>query len=76
VVVGDPPRLPAGKFSAEFEEFVSQCLQKDYLQRPNYRQLLEHPFLQRHAQQETDVAAYFQQVLDLPDVQPDSKSKR
>ena len=24
VVVGDPPRLPKGQFSAEFEDFVSQ----------------------------------------------------
>lgn len=69
VVVGDPPRLPSGRFSAQFEDFVSQCLKKDYLQRPSYRQLLEHPFLQCHAQQETDVAAFFQQVLDLSDVQ-------
>jgi len=67
VVVGDPPRLPPGRFSPEFEDFVSQCLQKVYSQRSNYQKLLEHKFLSRHAQQNTDVAAYFQQVLDLPD---------
>lgn len=42
-------------------------LRKNYLERPNYRQLLEHPFLQRHAQQETDVSSFFKEVLDLPD---------
>ncbi|XP_046642374.1 dual specificity mitogen-activated protein kinase kinase 6-like [Daphnia pulicaria] len=67
VVVGDPPRLPSGRFSPQFEDFVSKCLRKNYLERPNYRQLLEHPFLLRHAQQETDVSSFFKEVLDLPD---------
>ena len=49
-------------------------LQKDYLQRPNYRQLLEHQFLLCHACQDTDVAAYFQQVLDLPEVPLSNKT--
>ncbi|KZR97373.1 Licorne [Daphnia magna] len=66
VVVGDPPRLPSGRFSPEFEDFVSKCLRKNYSERPNYRQLLEHPFLVRHAQRKTDVSSFFAEVLDLP----------
>lgn len=67
VVVGDPPRLPAGRFSSQFEDFVSRCLKKDYLLRPSYRQLLEHDFIKVHSEQKTDVSAFFQEVLDLPD---------
>jgi len=34
VVNGNPPRLPSdGQFSAEFEDFISKCLQKDYTDR-------------------------------------------
>lgn len=76
VVVGDAPRLPKGHFSPEFEDFVSKCLQKDYFQRPNYRQLLEHQFLLCHARQDTDVAAYFQEVLDLPDIPVSDKTSK
>ncbi|XP_050418732.1 dual specificity mitogen-activated protein kinase kinase 6 [Patella vulgata] len=45
VVMDAPPKLPANEFSPEFEDFVTQCLQKDYKMRPNYTQLMKHPFL-------------------------------
>lgn len=41
----DPPELPAGKFSAEFVDFVAVCLRKNFHDRPKYRQLLEHQFI-------------------------------
>lgn len=67
VVKDDPPRLPSGTFSPEFEDLIVKCLQKDYKQRPNYDALLAHPFCQEHSQKETDVASFVQEILDLPD---------
>ncbi|ESP03197.1 hypothetical protein LOTGIDRAFT_199455 [Lottia gigantea] len=63
VVVDDPPRLPADKFSKEFEDFVIQCLQKNYNNRPNYPQLLEHPFLTKVDNPPVDMAAFVNNVL-------------
>lgn len=46
VVIGDPPRLPKDEgFSTEIQDLISQCLQKDYTQRPSYNVLLSHPFI-------------------------------
>ncbi|CAG0890738.1 unnamed protein product [Darwinula stevensoni] len=66
VVEDDPPRLPPNKFSPEFEAFISQCLLKDVHKRPNYTQLLEHPFIARHGTVDTDVAGFVSEILDLP----------
>ncbi|ELT91393.1 hypothetical protein CAPTEDRAFT_164038 [Capitella teleta] len=64
VVKDDPPRLPPGQFSPEFENFIVQCLQKDQGKRPNYRDLLEHPFITIHEEKEVDVSGFVQGVLD------------
>ncbi|XP_050663839.1 dual specificity mitogen-activated protein kinase kinase 7-like isoform X2 [Leptidea sinapis] len=46
VIADDPPQLPEStEFSPEFKSFVSQCLTKNYRQRPKYAKLLEHPFV-------------------------------
>ncbi|KAL3112330.1 hypothetical protein niasHT_019055 [Heterodera trifolii] len=49
----DPPRLEPNQdgrqFSAEFCQFIADCLQKDMNKRPKYRELLEKPFLRRAA---------------------------
>lgn len=42
-------------------------LQKKYTARPNYEELLVHPFLKTHRDQETDVAAFVDEILNLPD---------
>lgn len=46
VVRGDPPSLPdnAG-FSTEIQDFICQCLKKNYTERPSYSALLEHAFI-------------------------------
>lgn len=64
VVKEDPPKLPAGKFSPEFEDFIVQCLKKDFGQRPNYKQLLEHPFIRRYETLEVDVSTFVMATLD------------
>lgn len=67
VVKDDPPRLPSGEFTAEFEEIITQCLMKNFKERPNYDALLAHPFCQEHSLKDTDVASFVQEILDLPD---------
>lgn len=63
----DPPRLEPGKFSPAFDNLISACLQKKYTDRPNYEQLLEHAFLVGHVNKETNVAAFVEEILDIPD---------
>ncbi|KAJ8916095.1 hypothetical protein NQ315_004461 [Exocentrus adspersus] len=67
VVADDPPRLPPGQFSPEFEDFIVKCLQKKYTDRLNYSQLLEHEFLIKHKEMDTDISAFISEILDLPD---------
>lgn len=67
VVTDDPPRLPSGQFTPEFEDLITKCLQKNYTLRPNYDSLLAHPFCVMHSAKDTDVASYVQEILDLPD---------
>jgi len=70
VVEDDPPRLPAGTFSPEFEDFIAVSLQKEYMARPNYEQLLKHSFIVDHLQRNTDISEFVARILDLPDNQP------
>ncbi|KAJ9576717.1 hypothetical protein L9F63_025385, partial [Diploptera punctata] len=67
VVKDDPPRLPPNQFSPDFEDFISQCLQKDYTARPNYTQLLQHPFICTHQERTTDVSQFVSEIIDLKD---------
>lgn len=59
VVMDAPPRLPAGTFSPDFDNFIEQVLVKDYKLRPNYMRLLEHPFIVAHANSPNDAFADF-----------------
>lgn len=67
VVKDDPPRLEPGTFSPEFEDFITKCLQKVYTARPNYEQLLQHPFITEHAKRNTDISKFVAGVLDMPE---------
>lgn len=67
VVKDDPPRLEPGQFSPAFENFITACLQKKFMDRPNYEQLLQHAFLVEHMHKETDVAGFVEEILNLPD---------
>jgi mitogen-activated protein kinase kinase 7 len=47
VLQDDPPLLPTKNgFSTEFRSFVRDCLMKNYKDRPKYKKLLGHPFIQ------------------------------
>jgi mitogen-activated protein kinase kinase 3 len=65
VVKEDPPKLPPGMYSTDFDDFIIQCLKKDYKQRPNYVQLLEHPFIVANEQKEVDVSAFVTEALNV-----------
>ncbi|KAI5738042.1 hypothetical protein M8J77_002260 [Diaphorina citri] len=66
VVQDDPPRLPPGEFSSDFKDFITLCLQKDYTKRPNYVQLLQHPFCSvNHEHQKNLIAPFVCEILDL-----------
>ncbi|GLV39415.1 licorne [Carabus blaptoides fortunei] len=68
VVKDDPPKLPQdGGYSEEFDSFITACLMKNYMDRPNYDQLLKHPFCTEHKDKETDVAGFVGEILDLPE---------
>ncbi|XP_076458081.1 dual specificity mitogen-activated protein kinase kinase 6-like [Babylonia areolata] len=64
VVDDASPRLPPSRFSSDFEDFIDQCLLKDPKARPNYSQLLQHPFLQHAKSTEADMADYITSVID------------
>ncbi|XP_064477964.1 dual specificity mitogen-activated protein kinase kinase 6-like isoform X2 [Ornithodoros turicata] len=62
VVEDDPPRLPQGQFSPEYEEFISSCLQKPSAKRPSYVELLEMPFLA--SKDSTNISQFVSEILD------------
>jgi len=60
VLTDDPPLLPHNRgFSIEFCSFVRDCLMKNYRDRPKYKKLLVHPFIQRFEREEVDVGAWY-----------------
>jgi len=49
--------------------FYIFSLKKDFRSRPNYSQLLAHPFCLAHQQPQTAlVASFVSEILDLPDL--------
>ncbi|XP_025096480.1 dual specificity mitogen-activated protein kinase kinase 6-like isoform X2 [Pomacea canaliculata] len=64
VVMEESPKLPPNRFSPEFEDFVSQCLRKDCTTRPNYQQLLQHPFILQAQKAQVDMAGYITSVIE------------
>lgn len=65
VVKDDPPRLPTGQYSTDFENFIEKCLQKTYTSRPNYDQLLIHLFCKEHADKSTNISQFVSEILDI-----------
>ena len=64
VVDGPAPTLPQDHaFSPEFEDFINQTLRKKVSERANYTQLLEHPFLKRHRETDSDISTFVKSVL-------------
>ncbi|XP_075989353.1 dual specificity mitogen-activated protein kinase kinase 7-like isoform X2 [Anticarsia gemmatalis] len=60
VITDDPPKLPEDSdFTPEFKSFVSQCLTKNYRQRPKYNKLLEHPFVVKSDRNPISIEAWY-----------------
>ncbi|XP_045761655.1 dual specificity mitogen-activated protein kinase kinase 7-like isoform X2 [Maniola jurtina] len=73
VIADDPPQLPDDRhFTPEFKSFVTQCLTKNYRQRPKYAKLLEHPFVVKSARSSISVGAWY---ASLPIVGHSAQSK-
>ncbi|XP_003745516.1 dual specificity mitogen-activated protein kinase kinase 6 [Galendromus occidentalis] len=67
VVQSEPPRLPPGKFSKEYEVFIELCLQKNRENRAKYRQLLDTEFLKKN--KDNDIADFARTVISQMDVE-------
>jgi len=66
-VVQDPaPTLPEERFSAEFNDFIPQCVNKNPNERASYTQLLDHQFLTTHAEvDDQTMGSFIKEILDL-----------
>eukprot|EP00002_Diphylleia_rotans_P037951 TRINITY_DN8557_c0_g1_i4.p1 TRINITY_DN8557_c0_g1~~TRINITY_DN8557_c0_g1_i4.p1 ORF type:complete len:341 (-),score=47.65 TRINITY_DN8557_c0_g1_i4:410-1432(-) len=62
IVDSDPPSLPSDKFSKEFRDFTSSCLQKDPQNRAKIPQLMNHPFI-THQYAPLDLGLWFREAL-------------
>lgn len=63
-VMEDPaPTLPPG-FSREFQSFVDVCLEKDPTKRPSAVELMQHPFITKHEQDNTSLLGFIQNVVN------------
>jgi serine/threonine protein kinase len=62
-----PPTLKEpGKWSAEFNDFVAQCLRKNATERPSAAELLNHPFItQAASSSESVIAALVEATVPL-----------
>ncbi|CAH2100373.1 unnamed protein product [Euphydryas editha] len=77
VIADDPPQLPEDSdFTPEFKSFVSQCLTKNYRQRPKYVKLLEHPFVVKSARSSVSVGAWYASLSVSPPTPQPARSLR
>lgn len=65
----DPPRLPSEtiRFTDDYRDFITKCLQKDYKNRPYYTSLLDHPFILTN--KDNDILDFVSRVLSDIDVE-------
>ncbi|CAL4217405.1 unnamed protein product, partial [Meganyctiphanes norvegica] len=76
VVMDDPPRLPPGAFSSDFDNFIEQVLVKDYQQRPNYQRLLEHPFISNYSSDTSSNSGFAEFINENLPPQPSTPSQQ
>ena len=76
IVAEEPPTIPSAYFSTDVKDFVDRCLKKDPNERPERHTLLGHPFLDRSAKEEVDVAGFVKNSLQStnPPSAPSSQS--
>ena len=62
----DPPRLPDdGTFSEEMQDFLNLCLQIDPKDRANTHDLLEHPWIKKTYNYESEVIQWVKEISDV-----------
>lgn len=66
IIEGPSIELNIDRLSDNCKNFVNTCLNKDVNQRPKYKQLLVHPFLQKAKEipQEENAIAYLSDIID------------
>lgn len=64
IVDGKPPSLPKDRFSPLAQDFINCCLEKKPEKRPVYKELLEHPWLQKYANEDVDMSGFFTERLE------------
>ncbi|KAF8348296.1 kinase-like protein [Amanita rubescens] len=64
IVHGDPPSLPADKFSNEACDWVASCLIKDPEGRATYAELLELPFLVADNKRQVNMVGWVEKALE------------
>lgn len=62
----DPPKLPNdGRYSEEMTDFIDKCLQIDPKNRSNTNELLEHPWIQKYAEIDSELIQWVKEVNEL-----------
>jgi len=70
-IVNQPaPNLPDNTFSAEFRDFILNCLQKDPSQRGDLKALVNHDFIKRSEQENIDLADWVCKTMNLSAEKP------
>jgi mitogen-activated protein kinase kinase len=64
IVHGDPPGLPANKYSKDACDWVASCLVKDPEGRATYKELLGMPFLVADSKREVDMVGWVERALE------------
>lgn len=61
ICADEPPKLTRGRFTPTFEDFIGQCLRKDYNNRPKYGTIEMHPFISSN--RNLDIRDFTEKVL-------------
>ncbi|XP_072167533.1 dual specificity mitogen-activated protein kinase kinase 1-like [Diadema setosum] len=72
IVEEQPPRLPSRVFSAEFVDFVDQCLIKNPGERADLKNLRKHKFAKMSEEAKVDFAGWICSTMGLDPPPPDS----
>ncbi|KAJ1677128.1 MAP kinase kinase Wis1, partial [Spiromyces aspiralis] len=75
LVHGPAPTLDGSRYSGDACDFVARCLQKDPDKRPNYTELLSHPWLVKHESCHVDLAAWARNAYEATDGHPPSQPR-
>jgi mitogen-activated protein kinase kinase len=65
IVRAPAPRLPSHRYSSEYEDFIAQCLTKDFKERPLPSDLLLHPFIVRTIQDDFDMRLFCDHLMAI-----------